>query len=117
MYVFPAESGADFFSIAGFEDPFLASLIMSCIGLATTIVYAFIIDKVGRRPLAIPFYAFCSATLWLIGALYYSHSKATQTVLVSQASALVATCTLTQGSSSSHVFGRSRMASPPVHTV
>ena len=73
----------DFFAIAGFNDPFLASLILSCIGLVTTIVYAFVIDKVGRRPLAITFYAFCSASLWLIGALYYSHSGATQTALVS----------------------------------
>ena len=61
----------------------MLTALRSCIGLATTIVYSFIIDKIGRRPLVIPFYAFCSMSLWLMGGLYYVNSTAAQRVLVS----------------------------------
>ena len=55
----------------------------SCIGLVTTIIYTIVIDKVGRRPIVLIFFGFQCAALWLIGGLYYVHTKGSQLALVS----------------------------------
>lgn len=71
-----------FFQQAGMDDPFTATMIQTCMALLAVIIYVGIIDRVGRRwPVCIA-YTILTVMLWLIGALYYAQSAASETVLL-----------------------------------
>lgn len=72
-----------FFQVAGVEDPFQATMIQTCVALIAVFVYAYTIDRCGRRWTICLAYSLITVLLFIIGALWYSDSEATQTVLVS----------------------------------
>lgn len=68
--------------MAGLADPFLASLVQTCIALAAVIGYTLVIDKIGRRyPICVCF-SVLTLTLWVIGGLYYAQATAVHNALV-----------------------------------
>lgn len=72
-----------FFQQAGLADPFRATMIQTCTALIAVIIYVGIIDRVGRRIPVCTAYTILTVVLWVIGGLFYSKSKSSQTVLVS----------------------------------
>ncbi|KAL1891069.1 hypothetical protein Sste5346_007894 [Sporothrix stenoceras] len=61
-----------FFSLAGLEDPFLASLIVSCCNLLATIFWCLTTDIIGRRLMINIFQTFTCVALFLVGGLYWT---------------------------------------------
>lgn len=61
-----------FFSLAGLEDPFLASLIVSCCNLLATIFWCLTTDLLGRRWMINTFQTFTCVSLFLVGGLYWT---------------------------------------------
>lgn len=110
---FGPDHAVDLFATAGFKDPFLASLIQSCVGLLAVIIYTFIVDRVGRRwPMSISYSIMC-ISCWLLGGIFYSHSSASHPVMVSETKMSLASrraMLLMVNRSSSSVYGNS--ASP-----
>ncbi|KAL1404926.1 hypothetical protein Q8F55_008538 [Vanrija albida] len=70
-----------FFSLAGLEDPFLGTLILSCCNLLAVTLWSLSTDKLGRRMIVNCGQTLCCIILFVVGALYYTgattgHAKA-----------------------------------------
>ncbi|PIG86248.1 hexose transporter [Aspergillus arachidicola] len=73
-----------FFQYAGNKDPFLVTVILSCVQLLSMIMTAMLTDQIGRRPLTIYPYAVTTVSvlcLGIIGCFDYTQ-KSTSSLLV-----------------------------------
>ena len=61
-----------FFSLAGFHDPFLASVIVSCSNLVATILWTFSTDRFGRRIIVNTCHTLVCVLLFVVGGLYWT---------------------------------------------
>lgn len=78
-----------FFSLAGLEDPFLGSLILSCVNLLAVLLWAVTSDKLGRRSILLPCQTFLCFVLFTVGGLHWSGAT---TGNVGAGTALLAIC-------------------------
>ncbi|RAQ73582.1 hexose transporter [Aspergillus flavus] len=73
-----------FFQYAGNKDPFLVTVILSCVQLISMIMTAMLTDRIGRRPLTVYPYAVTTVSvlcLGIIGCFDYTQ-KSTSSLLV-----------------------------------
>jgi len=61
-----------FFALAGLDDPFLGSLILSCVNLAAVLLWALSTDKIGRRTTVLPCQTLLCFILFVVGGLHWS---------------------------------------------
>ncbi|CAK7228866.1 hypothetical protein SCUCBS95973_007026 [Sporothrix curviconia] len=80
-----------FFALAGLEDPFLASLIISCVGLLATLFWCTTTDIIGRRLMITTFQTFTCVALFLVGGLYWTGASQGN---VAASKGLIAVCCL-----------------------
>jgi len=78
-----------FFAIAGLKDPFLGSLILSCVGLIAVIFWCFTTDRLGRRIFVNVAETTVVLLLFCVGAIYYAGAT---TGNVSAGTALLVLC-------------------------
>ncbi|KAB8256146.1 general substrate transporter [Aspergillus pseudonomiae] len=93
-----------FFQYAGNKDPFLVTVILSCVQLLSMIITAMLTDQVGRRPLTVYPYAVTTLSvlcLGIIGCFDYTQ-KSTSSLLVFFA--CLATFTTTGASSIGYAY-------------
>ncbi|OGM48645.1 hexose transporter [Aspergillus bombycis] len=93
-----------FFQYAGNKDPFLVTVILSCVQLLSMIITAMLTDQIGRRPLTVYPYAVTTLSvlcLGIIGCFDYTQ-KSTSSLLVFFA--CLATFTTTGASSIGYAY-------------
>lgn len=78
-----------FFSLAGLQDPFLGTVILSCVNLLAVILWSLTADKVGRRITICTAETACVCILFAVGGLYWSGAT---TGAVSAGTALLVIC-------------------------
>ncbi|RAO72321.1 uncharacterized protein BHQ10_008333 [Talaromyces amestolkiae] len=61
-----------FFSLAGLADPFLGTVIISCVNLLAVLVWSFTTDKFGRRTIINTCQTVVCVILFLCGGLYWT---------------------------------------------
>ncbi|ORY31052.1 general substrate transporter [Naematelia encephala] len=61
-----------FFSLVGLEDPFLGSLILSCVNLLAVLLWSLSTDKLGRRPTVLTCQVTLCVILFVVGGLQYT---------------------------------------------
>ncbi|CEJ81535.1 Putative Glycoside hydrolase family 78 protein [[Torrubiella] hemipterigena] len=61
-----------FFSLAGLQDPFLGTVILSCCNLLAVILWSFSTDKLGRRTIINTCETFICVILFVVGGLYWT---------------------------------------------
>jgi SP family general alpha glucoside:H+ symporter-like MFS transporter len=93
--------GQDFFSLAGLDDPFLGSLILSCVvpylilkpfltsfscvNLLAVLLWSLTTDKLGRRTILLPCQTLLVVILFVVGGLHFSGATATDPTLANAA--------------------------------
>ena len=91
----------DFFSLAGLDDPFLGSLILSwvkpcserevaltslsCVNLLAVLLWSLTTDKLGRRTILLPCQTLLVVILLVVGGLHFSGATATDPTLANAA--------------------------------
>ena len=63
---------ADFFALSGLSDPFLDSLILSCVNLISIILWALFTDRIGRRLIVCVLETLVVVVCFIVGGLYYT---------------------------------------------
>ncbi|KAJ5825160.1 hypothetical protein N7474_002298 [Penicillium riverlandense] len=61
-----------FFSLAGLPDPFLGTVIISCVNLLSVLVWSFTTDKFGRRAIINTCQTLVCVVLFICGGLYWT---------------------------------------------
>jgi len=61
-----------FFSLAGLKDPFLGTVILSCVNLFAVMVWSFSTDRFGRRDIINTCETLVCVILFVVGALYWT---------------------------------------------
>ncbi|CAK7227666.1 hypothetical protein SEUCBS140593_006653 [Sporothrix eucalyptigena] len=64
-----------FFSLAGLSDPFLATVILSCVNLFAMICWSLSTDKIGRRLIICCCQTFATVILFVVGALWWTGAQ------------------------------------------
>ncbi|KAL1893354.1 hypothetical protein Sste5346_006532 [Sporothrix stenoceras] len=64
-----------FFSLAGLDDPFLCTVIISCVNLFSMICWCLSTDFVGRRLIVNCCQTFATVILFVVGALWYTGAQ------------------------------------------
>ncbi|KAK3175823.1 hypothetical protein K4F52_009956 [Lecanicillium sp. MT-2017a] len=62
----------DFFSLAGLNDPFLGTVILSCCNLLAILSWSMSTDKLGRRTIINSCETFVCTVLFIVGALHWT---------------------------------------------